>query len=57
MPKYTPIFSDISQLVDLSGQDVHPIQLLDGHDVHSIQLLDRRLVRRGNKPVEQVQVA
>jgi hypothetical protein len=46
MPKYTPVFSDISQLVDLSGRDVHPVQLLDHH-----------LVRRGHKPVVQVQVA
>jgi hypothetical protein len=45
-PKYTPVFSDISQLVDLSGRDVHPVRLLD-----------RRLVRRGHKPVVQVQVA
>jgi hypothetical protein len=33
-------------LVDLSGRDVHPVRLLD-----------RRLVRRGHKPVVQVQVA
>jgi hypothetical protein len=45
-PKYTLVFSDISQLVDLSGRDVHPVQLLD-----------HRLVRRGHKPVVQVQVA
>lgn len=46
IPKYTPVFFDISQLVDLSGVAVHPVLVMD-----------RRLVRRGNKPVIQVQVA
>jgi hypothetical protein len=45
-PSIHQFFSDISQLVDLSGRDVHPVRLLD-----------RRLVRRGHKPVVQVQVA
>jgi hypothetical protein len=45
IPKYTPVFSDISQLVDLSGVTVKPLQIVD-----------RRLVKKGNKPVIQVQV-
>jgi hypothetical protein len=45
IPKYTPVFSDISQLVDLSGVTVKPLQIVDC-----------RLVKKGNKPVIQVQV-
>jgi hypothetical protein len=39
----TPMYSDLSQMVDLSGADVKPLKILE-----------RRLVRRGNHPVVQV---
>jgi hypothetical protein len=41
----TPVYSDLSQIVDLSGVDVKPMKILE-----------RRLVRRGNHPVVQVKV-
>jgi hypothetical protein len=42
---YTPVYSDLSQIVDLSGVDVKPMKILE-----------RRLVRRGNHLVVQVKV-
>jgi hypothetical protein len=44
-PSTTPVYSDLSQMVDLSGADVKPLKILE-----------RRLVRRGNHPVVQVKV-
>jgi hypothetical protein len=45
-PNFTPVFSDISQLVDLSQVQVYPVQIVE-----------RRMVRKGNKPVVQIRVA
>jgi hypothetical protein len=39
----TPVYSDLSQIVDFSGVDVKPMKILE-----------RRLVCRGNHPVVQV---
>jgi hypothetical protein len=45
-PSSVPVFSDLSQLVDLCGLEVKPVQILD-----------RGLVRKGSYPVVQVKVA
>jgi hypothetical protein len=45
-PNFTPVFSDMSQLVDLSQIKVYPVQIVE-----------RRMVRKGNKPVVQIRVA
>lgn len=44
-PSSTPVYSDLSQIVDLSGADVRPVNILE-----------TRLVRPGSHPVVQVKV-
>ena len=44
-PNYSPVYSELPQLVDLSAHDLHPERVLD-----------RRLVKKGNQAVPQVLV-
>ena len=44
-PNYSPVYSELPQLVDLSVHDLHPERVLD-----------RRLVKKGNQAVPQVLV-
>jgi hypothetical protein len=45
-PSYQPVFSDLSQIVDLSSVEVYPVKIVE-----------HRLVRKGSHSVVQVKVA